>query len=204
MNLFVSEIVTPPARLPITVSDTTISRAVVEELERVVLWRAIVSQERRIRIDGPLPSMIEIEPVTAIVSLTQWTPKDAAVVIDAGDYGFVTGDPTGALIAPLPGFVWPAPERSIGSFALTYECGWTVTPESAPGAGDAVNEVPASVKLMISRAVSFRAGSGLGNISIGSLKLDVAPSYATDAIPPEIAGIGRAWAYRPGLFTARP
>ena len=148
--------------------------------------------------------MIEIEPVTAIVSLTQWTPKDAAVVIDAGDYGFVTGDPTGALIAPLPGFVWPAPERSIGSFALTYECGWTVTPESAPGAGDAVNEVPASVKLMISRAVSFRAGSGLGNISIGSLKLDVAPSYATDAIPPEIAGIGRAWAYRPGLFTARP
>ena len=55
MNLFVSEIVTPAARLPITVSDTALARAVVEEIERAVLWRAIVSQERRIVIDGPLP-----------------------------------------------------------------------------------------------------------------------------------------------------
>ena len=205
MSFVVSEIVTPPAHLPIEVdaAQTDLAAAVVEEVEHLILWRAIVAQERRILIDGPL-SRIEIEPVTAIVSLTMWTPTDPAAVIPAASYSHVTRDPSGTIIAPAPGTNWPAPERSIGSFALTYECGWTVTPESAPGAGDAVNEVPASVKLMISRAVSFRAGSGMGNISIGSLKLEVADSYETDKIPPEIAGIGRAWAYRPGLFSARP
>ena len=61
MNLFVSEIVTPPARLPITVPDTTLARGVVEEIERTMLWRAIVRQERKIVIDGALPVLIEIE-----------------------------------------------------------------------------------------------------------------------------------------------
>ena len=70
--------------------------------------------------------------------------------------------------------------------------------------GDAVNTVPASVQFMVERAVAFRAGSGLGGITIGSLKINVAPSYSTDRIPPAIAGIGRAYAYRPGLFAARP
>ena len=60
------------------------------------------------------------------------------------------------------------------------------------------------MQLMIERAVSYRAGAGLGNIGIGSLKLEVAPSYATDALPREIASIGRAWAYRPGIIAARP
>ena len=55
MNLFVSEIVTPPAHLPITETDAALAAAVVEEIERAYLWRAIVSQERRILIDGPLP-----------------------------------------------------------------------------------------------------------------------------------------------------
>ena len=202
MSFFLTSVVTPPAHLPITATDTDLAASVVEEIERKYLWRACVSQQRRIVIDGPLPSRIELEPVTAIVGLTMWTPTDPDAVIDAASYFFVPRDPSGTIIAPAPGTNWPAPERSIGSFALTYMAGWTVTPESAPGAGDAVNEVPASVKLMISRAVSFRAGSGLGNISIGSLKLDVAPTYETDAIPPEIAGIGRAWAYRPGIFYA--
>ena len=57
MNLFVNEIVTPPAHLPITVNDAQadLAAAVVEEIERGILWRAIVSQERLILIDGPLP-----------------------------------------------------------------------------------------------------------------------------------------------------
>ena len=103
-----------------------------------------------------------------------------------------------------PGFAWPAPLRPVGSFALTYMAGWTVTPESTPGADDAVNEVPASVRLMIERAVAFRAGSGLGGITIGSLKINAAPTYETDRIPPEIANIARAYQYRPGIFAARP
>ena len=117
MNLFVSEIVTPPALLPITVSDTTIARAVVEECEKLILWRAVVRQTRRIRIDGPLPSLIEIEPVNSIISITKWTPEDDAVVIAADSYHSVTRDPTGTLISPLPWAKWPAPERAIGSFA---------------------------------------------------------------------------------------
>ena len=222
MNLFMSKVVTPPALLPITVADADhwLAAAVVEEIERTILWRAIVSQERRIVIDGPLPSRIELEPVTDIVSLTRWTParfpqrkargrsgagaEDTDVVVDAESYSVVSRDPAGTIIAPAPGFAWPAPLRPFGSFAVTYMAGWTVTPESAPGAGDAINTVPASVLLMLERALAFRAGSGLGGITIGSLKINVSPSYSTDLIPPEIASIGRAYQYRPGLFAARP
>ena len=205
MSFFVNEIVTPASHLPITATDTDLAASVVEECERLILWRAIAGpQTRKITIDGPLPSRIELEPVTAIVGLTMWTPTDPDAVIDAARYFFVPRDPSGTIVAPAPGTNWPAPERSIGSFALTYMAGWTVTPESSPGAGDAVNEVPASVRLMVERAVAFRAGSGIGDITIGSLKIGVAPSYKTDRIPPEVASIGRAWAYRPGLFSARP
>ena len=206
MTLFATEIVTPPEHLPVTVAaaQTDLARAVVDECERAVLWRAIVAQERRIVIDGPLPSRLELEPVTAVVSLTRWTPADAAVVVDANTYGVVTRDPTGSILAPLPGHAWPAPARPFGSFALTYMAGWTVTPESNPGAGDAVNEVPASVRFMVDRAIAFRAGAGLGYIGIGSIKMEVADSYSTDQLPREIASIGRAYAYRPGIIAARP
>ena len=156
---------------------------------------------------SPLESTLS--PVTALTSLTRWTPGDAAKVIPAANYNFVSRDPLGATIAPAPGRNWPAPKRSIGSFALTYWAGWEVTPESAPvknraAPGDALTEVPASVRLMVERAVAFRRGAGLGDIGIGSLKLDVAPSYATDKLPREIASIGRAFQYRPGIFAARP
>ena len=204
MSLWFSEIVTPPAHLPITASDTDLAAAVVEEVERNILWRAVVAQERRIVIDGPLPSRIELEPVTAIVGLTMWTPTDPDAVIDAASYFFVPRDPSGTIIAPAPGTNWPAPERSIGSFTLTYTAGWTVTPESSAGAGDAVNKVPASVRLMVEKAVAFRAGSGLGDLSIGSLEIGVADSYKTDRLPREIASIGAAFAYRPGIFSSRP
>ena len=170
--------------------------AVVDEIERAILWRAIVSQERRIVIDGALPSVLEIEPATAVVGLTRWTPNDAAAVVDADSYSVVTRDPSGTIIAPAPGYDWPAPARTIGSFALTYTCGWTVTDDS--------NTVPASVQLMVERAVAFRAGSGLGGLTIGSLKVNVADSYANDAIPNAIANIGRAYQYRPGIIAARP
>ena len=125
MNLFVTEIVTPPALLPITVADAdkALAAAVVEEIERGILWRAIVSQERRILIDGPLPQLLDLEPVTAIVSLTRWTPSDAAEVIPAANYNFVSRDPLGATIAPAPGKNWPAPERSIGSFGADLHGG---------------------------------------------------------------------------------
>ena len=203
MNLFMTEVVTPPTALPVTASDTDLAAAVTDEIERTVLWRGVSSQERRILIDGPLPPRIEIEPTNSI-TITRWTPTDAASVIAADNYHVISRDPQGTVIEPLPWYSWPSPERSIGSFSITYECGWTVTPESAPGVGDAVNEVPASVKLLISRAVAFRAGAGLGNIGIGSLKLEVADSYSTDHLPRAIASIGRAYAYRPGLFSARP
>ena len=195
MTYFVTEVVTAPARLPIAADDAALARAVVEEIERTVLWRAIVRQVRRITIDGPLPTRLEIEPATTIVSLTHWTPTDDAVVVDATTYSVVTRDPSGTVLSPVPGAAWPSPARDIGSFALTYECGWTVT--------DTSNTVPASVQLMVERAIAFRAGSGLGDLRIGSLQMDVANSYKTDRLPREIASLGRGWAYRPGLFIGR-
>ena len=204
MTYFPSEIVTPAAHLPISATDEALASAVVEELERAVLWRAVVRQTRRVLIDGPLTPRIELEPVSGAVSLTQWTPTDDAAVIDAASYNVVTRDPAGTIIAPASGYDWPAPMRQYGSFALTYMAGWTVTPETALNAGDGVNEVPASVRLMVERAVQFRAGAGLGNIGIGSLKLEVADSYSTDRLPSEIASIARAYQYRPGIIAGRP
>ena len=194
MNLFFSEIVTPPARLPLPATDEALAAAVVEECERTILYRAIVAQERRILIDGPLPPRIEIEPAT-VTSLTMWTPGNAAAVIDAASYYSVTRDPSGTIIAPSRG-AWPEPERKLGSFALTYMAGWEVT--------DTENHVPPTVKLLIEKAVAFRAGSGLGDIQIGSLDLSVADSYKTDRLPAAIASIGAAFAYRPGIFVGRP
>ena len=187
-----------------TDAQKALARAVVEELERVVLWRGIVHQRRRIVIDI-LPPRIEIEPTTAIVSISRWTQADAAEVIPADSYTVASRDPLGTVIVPAPGYDWPAPERSIGSFSINYECGWDVTPESTPGAGDAINNVPSSVQLMVERAISFRAGGGgVGDLKIGSIDLAVPDSYATDRLPAAIASIGRAFAYRPGLFAARP
>ena len=203
MNYFMSEVTTPPSSLPIAATDEALAAAVTEEIERAILWRAVVLQTRKIVIDGTLP-ILELEPVSSIVSITRWTPTDPAEVIDPASYYLVSRDPAGALIAPETGYDWPAPERAIGSFELTYQAGWTVTPESAPLAGDAVNEVPASVRLMVERAVQFRAGAGLGNIGIGSLKLEVADSYKTDKLPQGIASIARAFQYRPGIIAARP
>ena len=205
MTLFASEVVTAPAHLPVAAAAEALAAAVTEEIEQTILWRGIVRQTRRITVDGPLPPHFEIEPVTAIVGLTMWTPTDDAAVIAATDYISVSRDPSGTILIPAAGKHWPEPQRAIGSFALTYSCGWEVTPESSPGANDAINRVPPSILFMIDRAIKFRAVSGgVGDIKIGSLDLSVPGTYATDAIPPEIAGIARAWNYRPGIFAARP
>ena len=78
MSFFAYEIVTPPAHLPVTVAaaQTALAAAVVEEMRaQRFLWRGIIAQhQRRILIDGPLPQILKIEPATAIVSLTRWTP----------------------------------------------------------------------------------------------------------------------------------
>ena len=175
----------------------TRSRAVVEEVERTVLWRAVVSQTRKIVIDGPLDFILELEPTTAITSLTRWTPTDPAEVVADDTYDVVSRDPAGTIIASSSGFAWPEPERDIGSFVLTYMAGWEVT--------DSSNSVPASVKLMIERAIEFRAGgAGLGDIRISTLEMDKADSYQTDQLPRELTDIARAFFYRPGIFTARP
>ena len=194
MNPFSFEVVTPPTHLPITVADEALVRAVTEEIERLVLWRAIVSQERRITVDGPLPPRIEIEPVSSVVGLTRWTPDDDAVVIDAASYYSVSRDPSGTIIEPVHD--WPEPERSIGSFALSYVAGWAVS--------DTSNSVPASVQLLVEKAVAFRAGARLGDIKIGSLDVALDDAYKTDRLPAAIASIGAAFAYRPGIFAGRP
>ena len=66
MNLFVSEIVTQPASLPITATDEALAAAVVEEIERGVLWRGIVRQDAPNNLlDGPLNARsLEIEPMS--------------------------------------------------------------------------------------------------------------------------------------------
>ena len=65
--------------------------------------------------------------------------------------------------------------------------------------------MPASILLMLTRAVAFRAGSGgVGDIKIGSLDLSVPDSYATDKLPREIASIAKGYFYRPGIFASKP
>ena len=117
-------------------------------------------------------------------------------MVDADSYSVVSRDPAGTIIAPAPGKNWPAPERSIGSFSLTYMAGWEVT--------DTENHVPASIQFMVERAVAFRAGSGLAGFTIGSLTMNVAASYKTDALPREITNIARGFFYRPGLIIGKP
>ena len=196
MNYF-GETTVAATHLPITATDEALAKAVIEEIERTILQRAIVRQTRRVVIDGPLASRLELEPVQAIVSLTRWTPDNAAEVVDASTYYFSTRDPAGTTIATSPGSAWPAPFRLYGSFALNYSCGWTVT--------DTENKVPASIVLMIERAIEYRAGgSGLEAIRIGPLEMDQAPSYRTDRLPRELTDIARGWFFRPGLFAGRP
>ena len=195
MNYF-GETTVAATHLPITATDEALAKAVVEEIERTILQRAIVRQTRRVVIDGPLSSL-ELEPVADVLSITRWTPTDAAEVIPASSYYFSTRDPAGTTIATSPGSAWPEPQRDFGSFALNYSCGWIVSANE--------NNVPPSVQLMIERAIEYRAGgSGFEAIRIGGMEMDQSDSYRTDRLPRELTDIARAYQFRPGLFTGRP
>ena len=118
MSLFVNQIITAPEHLPVTVAaaDETLTAAIVDELERTILFRGIVHQTRRILIDGDLPPRIEIEPTTSISEPDPVdTPDDDAEVIDPDDYMYVSRDPQGTIIAPHDRNGWPAAERAIGT-----------------------------------------------------------------------------------------
>ena len=200
---FASEIVTPPTALPVTVAeaqeyaradsdDTIFERliaAVTLETERSVLWRAIVAQQRRSVFDAPLAPRITLEPTNAIVSLTRWTDADAAEVVPADVYHFSSADPGGAVVSLRRGQVWPSAERKTDGFALTYDCGW------------AVNDVPAAIQHMILTAVAAQyqnidpfAAAGVRDLKVGSVSLKA-------AIPPDVAALGSAYAYRQDDWT---
>ena len=74
-----SEIITPPRTLPVTVAaaDQALAAAVVEEIERggAVAIDCSCAQTRRITlIDGPLPPRIELEPVVEPSRASQCGP----------------------------------------------------------------------------------------------------------------------------------
>lgn len=204
---FASEIVTPPEALPVTVAeaqeyaradsdDAIFARliaAVTLETERSVLWRGIVAQRRRLVADAPLARRIELEPATDIVSLTRWTDADAVEVVPSDVYHVESSDPAGTVLSLRRSSRWPDAEREEAAYALTYDCGWEVDREADP----VVNDVPAAIQHMILTAVAAQyqhidpfAASGLRNIKpVGSVDLQA-------AIPPAVAELGRAYAYR--------
>ena len=74
-------------------------------------------------MDGPLPPRIEIEPASSVVGLTQWTPDDDAVVIDAASYYSVTRD---SLLGPSSSLFRAGPnqnEPSVHSRSPTWRAG---------------------------------------------------------------------------------
>ena len=195
---FASEIVTPPTALPVTVaeaqeyaradSDASIFErliaAVTLETERSVLWRAIVSQRRRLVVDALLAPRLTLEPTTTIVSLTRWTEADAAMVVSADSYHVSSSDPGGTVVSLRRGATWPGSERETAAYALTYDCGWPVA------------DVPAAIQHMILTAVAAQyqnidpfSAAGVRDLKVGSVVLKA-------AIPPDVAALGSAYAYR--------
>ena len=195
---FASKIVTPPTALPVTVaeaqeyaradSDDTIFERLIEavtlETERSVLWRAIVSQSRSLVVDAPLAPRLTLEPTTSIVSLTRWTEADAVEVVPAEVYHVSSSDPGGTVVSLRRGQVWPSSERETSAYELTYDCGWPVA------------DVPAAIQHMILTAVAKQyqnidpfAAAGVQDLKVGSVVLKA-------AIPPDVAALGSAYAYR--------
>ena len=82
------------------------------------------------------------------------------------------------------GQAWPYSERETSAYALTYDCGWEV------------NDVPAAIQHMILTAVAQQyqnidpfAAAGVRDLKVGSVSLQA-------AIPPDVAALGSAYAYR--------
>ena len=195
---FVSQIVTPPSALPVTVAeaqeyaradsdDAIFSRliaAVTLETERSILWRGIVAQRRRLLVDVPLNPRLTFEPSTSIVSLTRWTEADAVEVVPTSVYHVESSDPAGTIVSLRSGSRWPGAQREMAAYALTYDCGWPVA------------DVPEAIQHMILIAVAAQyqnidpfAAAGVRDLKVGSVELKA-------AIPPAVASLGRAYAYR--------
>ena len=195
---FVSDIVTPPEALPVTVADAQayaktssddaiferLIAAVTLETERSVLWRGIVAQRRRLVAPAPLARFLTLEPTNSIVSFTRWTEDDPAVVIPSSDYHVQSSDPAGTVVSLRRDSSWPGAERQEAAYALTYDCGW------------AAADVPQAIQHMILVAVKAQyqtlnplSKAGLRSVKIGNIDLKA-------DIPPKVANLGMAYAYR--------
>ena len=186
--VFVSEIVTPPAHLPVTVAaaDQALAAAVVEEIERVHLWRAIVAQTRRILIDGPLPARIELEPTTAIVSLTRWTPRRRRQRDRRGQLqSYVTSRETGRDHHCSRSGVMARARTSVRELRAYLHGGLgrsRLKPRSM--LVTRLTKSPPAIQLMI-EARNQRLGPEVdwATLTIGSLTIGLADSYKTDRTP---------------------
>ena len=84
-------------------------------------------------------------------------------------------------------------ERETAAYALTYDCGWEVD----RGVNPVVNEVPAGIQHMILSSgrcsvpepIDPFAAAGVRDLTVGSVELKA-------AIPPDVAALGSAYAYR--------
>ena len=77
--------------------------------------------------------------------------------------------------------------------------------KSRPSRMTRLTTVPASVRLMVERAVAFRDGSGLGDIAIGSLKLSTShpPTTPTESRL-RLPALAAPMPTDLGIFAARP
>ena len=104
MNLF-GEIVTPPAHLPVMVTEAqaALAAAVVEECERTFSLAGHCSgpQSRKVVIDGAFTCAYrDLSQSSAITSFTRWTPTDRRRRDRRGQLLtlVVSSDPTGTII----------------------------------------------------------------------------------------------------------
>ena len=95
-----------------------------------------------------------------------------------------SSDPGGAVVSLRRGKAWPSAERETAAYALTYDCGWPVA------------DVPAAIQHMILTAVAAQyqnidpfSAAGVRDLEVGSVSLKA-------AIPPDVAALGSAYAYR--------
>ena len=153
------EVITAPTELPVSaarvkaftptkVADSALEpliRAVTDEVERNVLWRAVVAQRRRVFLRCP-GREIEIEPFRNTTAAGSSSPPtvqlydefNMATAVDASLYYQV---PAEGIIALRRGKMWPKAERNVAPFSVSYWAGWDVA------------DIPSAITQMIIRAV---------------------------------------------------
>ena len=158
------EIVTAPTATPVSVAEVKsyiivtlpAEDAEIEDLiagvtldaEKRVLWRAIVTQQRRVQILTQCPPRaMQVEPFRA----TDAGGADAAPTLRLAKEDGTTEDvdadlyytvPSEGIVALKKGERWPTAERDIAPFDLTYWAGWNE------------DDVPTDIKRMVIRAVA--------------------------------------------------